>query len=323
MVAAVGLLTAACGGPLAPFDVGVQEVANDIVLGAPEPPPLPPPLPIAPLAPRFEQFDAPTVFMPSAPRRGTPPTTVLPIACPTASPSSAARIQAINAQPAPPTPATYEYRVKGKITSTGATSGTVDLPIVSTRTVGNFLPFAAGAFTYDISTQLGDVSTITTYRVIPEAPVAPVQDLQAGSQPGAIYIDRIVTNDRRNPKVRPTFDPNPDLKLLEFRALNGTNYRSSGTDGTTTMSFNATIGVNTRVDACGTLLDAIPVEVTQGVLAGPDGVAANFTATYVFAPQYGGLVVMDKLTMQTASSTGGVATTEMTSTINREPELPR
>jgi hypothetical protein len=79
------------------------------------------------------------------------------------------------------------------------------------------------------------------------------------------------------------------------------------------MSFKATIGGGEHINACGTALDSVTVELTNGVLAwdrqNPDGTTqrevATFTAKYAFALQFGGVLIASTLDRATQSSLDG------------------
>src|SRR5438105_1531225 len=101
------LLTAGCAGPKQDLDVGVSEVASDIVLGAPGKVPAPALAPV-PLPPNGLPVALPptVVGLPQPPPLPEPVPFVPPVTCPSAPPLSVPKLVAPNDVTLPPAAAT-------------------------------------------------------------------------------------------------------------------------------------------------------------------------------------------------------------------------
>lgn len=300
---AVALLVAAstlagCAGPREDVDVGIREFPSDVLLGEPDAPVVAP----APVPPTAVVLtgpflgDVPTAggggptTSVSRPRTSTPggsTSTTTPRAaarCPAADPLAAPAAVADNRSTTPPVAATYTFRNDGTFDVSGPNARKGVFPSSSTRSVRNVRTVANG-FTYEVAAELAGTTTTTRYQVIPTSDVPG----EAG-----LYIAAVRTE--APGATTSSFSPPLPLKLLEFPAIPGISYTSAGTDPATatSMSFTATIGNKVRVDACGTPLDAIKVDLTSGRVDGP-GTNVEFTATYAIATQFGGLSVQDTI----------------------------
>jgi hypothetical protein len=134
------------------------------------------------------------------------------------------------------------------------------------------------------------------------------------AQPG-LYITRLAASDS---SLRV---PDPGIKLVDFPVQTGTSFSSAATDGVTTMTYTSTVNtVPARVDACGVLLDVYQVDLAGEIskqttnTADQGYVRATFKASYGVAPQFGGLVVWEKVDIASAN----VSRTEE-ATVNQEP----
>lgn len=341
-VAAVVLcLTAACAGPQEPLEVGVSEVASDIVLGAPPARSTPVPLP-----PNALPLPPPTGFeaLPPPPPLPERPPVVAPVACPTADPLSVPELIAPGAVTLPPAPATYTYRNDGTYEVSGANAVKGRFPSSGTRTVRAVADDGAGGFTYQVRAVLGSTATTTSYLLTP-------------GDAGGVWIEKVQTQeydaktDPRDPKAVPTsettFTPTPALQLLSFPMVTGQSVTTRSVDPATgqVVALRSTVDVKTRTDVCGTLIDtqvvkvdgeigtcSLPAEPPSEVPPVPEptaqpcdlgsvtlqGTSETFRATYHVATQYGGLVVEDVVDVFTEMSGGNVARTNH-ATLNRVP----
>jgi hypothetical protein len=281
-VVALGLaMTAsACGGPQRPFELGVKEIPSDLLLGRQTKPPLPLPAQLPPMTFFFSDVAGPTPPPPELPPPLPEPTPV-PDPCPEANPLDPVRLETQIDAPRPPTPATYAYRTSGTVIGNSLRT----LGPTSTHDVANIVPLAPGEFTFDVGVQEGDRRTVTTYHVVPRTSLV---------VPPGLYIARVDSGD-----IVP-FQPKPELMLLPFPALPGAAYNAAGTDGLTTVRYDGRVVDTERIDACGTNIDAIHVEITNGVATtgrAQDGEqrTETFSASYAVATQYGGLPVREHL----------------------------
>lgn len=309
---ALVLTAAACGGPKAGVEVGVKEINTDVLIGPQRPRVVPAPPAASPPRPSgFPGFVQPPVTV-------LPPPPTPPPSCPQASPIAPIEQALTAVATVPPPEASYAYRNTGTW-SVGDRHGAY--PAVSTRSIMNVRnPAQGGGFAFDVSIpDPSGTTTTTTYRVYPSqtGPVDPT--------PG-IYIEQVVS--RAGETVTDTFTPVPAVLLMQFPAEAGKTWSSRGVDPTTqtVMQFNARIVARSIVDACGTRLAAWTVDVTEGIIRSPTA-DLTFAATLSIAPQYGGLVVADKVVQQgtiSDSVTGGSLDTfaENRARITRAPRHP-
>ncbi|MGH2813124.1 MAG: hypothetical protein ACRDI1_10500, partial [Actinomycetota bacterium] len=134
------------------------------------------------------------------------------------------------------------------------------------------------------------------------------------------------------------FTPQPPIQLMRFPASPGAQWDSFGTDplSRTTMRFHARIGIEgpddddededpeliskARIDACGVVLDAWFVEVTQGEILGPQ-TDLDFQSVYAIATQFGTFPIMEQIEI-TGTNRGTQTTTKNVATISEEPVFP-
>jgi len=346
VIAVTAVMVAACAGPRVPLQVGVQDFASNVQFGAPNiltPAPLPP---VAMAIPPPSLSPLPVAAPAVGPGPTTPPepTTLAPVVgpCPAASPFAVAALSSVNDIPAPPAPATYVYRDTGTYQTSGANPEKGTYPTVQTRTVSASTKTVEGGFSFNVTTTLGDTVTTTGYTYMP--PTAASQT-QAGALPIAgLYITKVST--QVGTQAASTFSPlTPGLLLLEMPAEAGDTWNSVGVDPTTatTMLFTGTQGADKLINACGQVLDAIPVHINGEIEISEDvagvvptsivtginpggkeiGLDTNttFTADYDIVDQYGGLSVMDDV--DTTGTEQGVGVNRvLTSTIDVVPKAP-
>lgn len=316
--AVIVFLMAACGGPRTPLEVGVREFPTDVLFGRRETPPPPPPASnpnpgfpvlVSPVTPGISPLPSP---------RSTPASE-----CEEAHPFTAPRHVAGTRSDKAPIVATYPFRNEGFSEQTRDGEKIVtNYPPESSRRITDVETESDGSFTYHVTDDLSGAGTRTRYQVVPESPLAD----QAG-----VFITRIESG-------VDFFTPQPKLKILQFPVENGFQWDAAGTDpfSQTTMSFHARIGrevpdgpddgdepdlvPKVRVDACGEVLDAWYVDITQGQVISPQTNFA-FITSYAIGTQFGGLIVMEHT--EASGTEGSVQfANNRTATISSEPALP-
>jgi hypothetical protein len=326
LLVALMALASACAGPRRPLEVGVREFPTNVLFGSRETPPPPPPA--ANPNPGFP------VLVPPPP---IPPVTVGPsprpapspqAACPQAHPFTAPQYIAGNRSESPPVATTYPFRNDGVFENVeGGQTTTGTFPLSSTRTIHDVEEDPEGSFTFSITEFLGSRANTIRYEVVPESPL---------SDQTGVFITQIITDTQSGGSE--AFTPQPSLKLLQFPAENGAQWDSVGTDPLrqTTMRFHARIGreipdgddaddvpdlvPKIRVDACGTVIDAWYVDITDGQVIGPQ-TSLTFRSFYAVATQFGGFPVMEHIEL--SGNDRGVQTeSRNTATISEEPVFP-
>lgn len=332
----LALVASACSGPSEPLAVGMREVASEVVLGAqtdraPRPVPVderedraPVTLPVVPGPARPPSTDTP----PPPPQR-EPPTTPRPSPpppppadpCPAFDPLQPPRDEAFHDRGTAPAERAYPYRVEGEISVSGADPGSQTLETEATRRVEDVVVEDNGDLSFVTVTELEGRTTRTGYEVVNEEladPTGGAVDATGAEQvPTGVYLAFVETTGGTGAEL--SFHPAAPMKLLEFPAFTGSSYRSAGTDPASgvSMSFQATIGEKTLVNACGEPVQAITVELTEGRLDGPM-VNLDFTATYDLATQYGGLPVRETVTSSGREGLDTVSRT-VSATVNVVP----
>jgi len=314
----ITFLMTSCGGPRTPLEVGVREFPTDVLFGRRDtPPPLPPssnPNPGFPvlLSPVSEGI-APLPSPPSAPAS----------ACAEAHPFTAPRHIAGTAADMAPIAATYPFRNEGISERTQDGNKTVSTyPPESSRRITDVQTFSDESFTFRVVDDLSGAGTATSFEVVPQSPLAD----QAG-----IFITQIES-------PVDLFTPRPKLKIMQFPVENGFQWDAVGTDPFSgiTMRFHGRIGQEVpdgpddgdepdlepkvRVDACGEVIHAWYVDITQGQVIGPQ-TNLSFISSYAIATQFGGLIVREH-TEVTGNEGSVQVANKRTATISREPALP-
>ena len=314
----------ACSGPTPRLAVGVREVPSDVILGEQGQPDIVVAVPVPPTAFDFSRaagldlarLVSPAGLTPSNSDGPQTPTTLRttttpPDSCPTADPLSAPRREATSRITAPPRAGTVTFRNAGTFKVTGASPREGAFNVDARRTVQNVRMTATGSYVYDVVAALAGTTTTSTYQVMPEQPGS------VGSTPG-LYLVAVRTK-RADGSAAAGFQPPLALKLVDIPIVPGTSFTTAGTDPTSgvTMKYTSTAGSKTRVDACGTLLDAITLDLTDGRVDGPD-MNIDFTARYAIATQFGGLSIRDNVTQQGLQALDSVFF-QNTAIINEEP----
>jgi hypothetical protein len=311
-LAAVALLAASCVDQAKP-GVQVKALQADLVFGvkplAKAVPPAnlgiaaPPPLPMPPLAPIMPDLSFPSYLAP------------LPTAqaCPKAGISSFPKEAAALNVAADRRPAVGSYRWTRSGTRQGPDTLGLTLPVggFEQRLVRNVVKTSATQFSFetvqtDIATretvittwQVKTNGTTTTGTVSPPSP-APVPP-SAGDPERGVVIKKIVRTDAKG-AVTNTFAPQLGLLVLPLPARIGENFTSSAVDPLTfqTLQFQGTVQAPARLDACGEIVEAWPVQGTE-TFTGTTTTTANYTA--FIAPQMGGMLVGE--TVDQTAATG-------------------
>jgi hypothetical protein len=323
------IVLAACGGPEEPIAVGLKEFGTRVVLGEPDTDPIALPLPP----------DA--VVVPSPGLGGLPiatddlgplPTTTIARAvdCPKAPLGAAPADEARTEVVAPPVEAGYAFRNDGEYSTSGATTISGRFPEQSTRRVHDVLRQDDGSFDFAVTSTVAESVTTTTYRVVPR-----------GSSGAGLHVSRV----QHSAGGRMSdFRPQPPLLLLPFPAVPGARWQTSGVDAVnhTAMAYSGTVRPNSRVDACGTMLDAIevvidgsvtdctvqtpvpgpttslPTECSGAAVASSGTGSHRFQATYAIGTQFGGLILSDAVDA-TVVEPGTTTNQRNTATISARP----
>ena len=313
----------------------MREFPSDIVLGGnDEPGDL-----LAPVPPN--SLALPSLMPGGLPRDEAPGPTVAPVACPEADVFAVPGELARSNVTVPPVEATYEYRNEGTFEIGGANTMRGSFPDKATRQVTN-VDRGALEFTFDVVATLGQTVTTASYHVVP---------VETGSQFPGIFLTKMTTKD--GGAAPSTFDPTPDLEFLRFPVEPGTSWQSTGVDSTTLqgVAFGAVVESRVRLDACGSILDAFRVRVNgnfvqcvafpseaQGTPAGnsacpgidlgargvapASGAREQFSGTYLWGTQYGGLVLSDTVDIITDLPSGVTVARKNTASITTTPKTP-
>ena len=317
LLVVAGALTAGCGGPDRPLEVGVKEVPSNVILGdlsSPSPAPvvqvpggrepvfaLPPPpsvitLPPPPLARPQDRPPAPRVPQPTAP------------SCPRANPLEAPAAEAPSEITARPAKAAYLFRNTGTFEQSGADAQSGSFPKLSLRTVsGAFENPNGSGFAFDVTETLGNITTTTRYFVTTSQP------LPTDPEPG-LYLDSVTSSSGTD------FRPTPSLKLASLPLVRGATHEARGIDPrtATAMSFLSTVTGKARVDACGVPLDSFTLELTEGQVISPEQ-NLEFESTYAIGTQFGGLILRESTSVAGTIEGAGISRS-LTSTTNQVPK---
>jgi hypothetical protein len=338
LLAALPCALTACSGPTKPINIGVHSLATSFHYGVVQAGVAGPAVPGAAPAPPLGPFaPIPSVGYPAVPELplASPVVVPAPPACPDARPAAIVQRPTANVITKPPAAAKYTFRDVGTFQDSASHRGAY--PATQTREVKDSAAESNGDMSFTVITVLGDQTSKISYHYV--AP-GPASRSAAGAEPIAgLYMTGDVKE--QGGKVKSSFHPQgPGLLLLETPALAQSTWQSTATDATTgtTVFVTGTIGAKKLVNACGEVIETVPVHidgrvkiyqpglVPGGADPGPDAGGQNvspsgavtFTADYYFAPQYGGLIVQDKV-----ETTGSLGTnslkTSLLSTINSLP----
>ena len=281
LVLVVALTGGACGSaPRAPL--GIKEVPRDVVYGDRTKPTVPPPPLGANPAPAFPGFLLPPVVEAVQPPTRPAPAAACPEDDPLATPAEAT--PTIGGQPLP---GGYPFRQQAKQVLGNQTTV---LPYSSVHRVDNLAPGPGGVVGFDVGIAEAGVTTTTTFQI-----------RRSGVEDG-LYIAQIRSDGSGGTSA---FTPSAAVKMLPTPTVRGMRWSSVGTDplGGITMVINGYVTGKTRVNACGTPVDAWQVEVGTDPQTGqpsrivkPSG-DVTITGTYAVATHLGGLIVAEDLTL--------------------------
>lgn len=329
----LAIVLSACAGPRDPLEVGIKEVPTDVILGA-QIALAPPPGPALNPNPGFPSFIGPS---PPENNRLLPapsPSPIPIVPCPSAHPFDAPKMEATNRATKPPVTARYPFRNKGTFDYMGPRPAKGSFPEQSFRSIlGSSVDPSTGTYSFSVAEDVAGTITTTTYFVQPESAVP---------NDAGIYITAISRRLRDGSTDR--FAPTPGIKILQFPAVGGLAWDSSGTDPLTgtSMVIHGRVGIDipdgpdpdtlpdnqakARIDACGVPIDAWYVVVTgppsqpAGRIVGPNQ-NLNLLATYAIATQFGGFSVYDKTEITGMDGANTVAIRNE-ATVSSEPKAP-
>jgi hypothetical protein len=324
----------ACAGPKAPLDVGTQAAPLDLVLGEHEA------VVEAPVGPFT--LELPREVAPFRPISATPLPTTPPEPCPDFDPLSPVSAAGVTVT-GPPQAASYTYRA-----STTDTVGAMTSKFKGDSTwkvaVGA-VDAATGAFDFTTEVSIGDLKTSRVFRVQPQPRVKPSGVPPSGDPSDPATLDpNYQVIDGYNitagpaglptlPRALPnlgradlagiqlvsqttgdaTFTPTAPIPLV-YLPTGGTSFTGVGNDGVTTMKFNSSVPKTTYINACGKKIEAIQVDLTDGVIGGRtdkgEPYELAFTEHLYFGLQYGGLPVKDEGSVTGVRLPGGAPTTD-------------
>jgi hypothetical protein len=314
-------------GPKIPLDATLHQSDTNIQLGGRKPAP-PTPAPLVPALNPVPNFPSLAVPMPPQVAIALPSALPsLPVQCPTAD------ARTVPAEPAPPTattpPAalTYAFRYSGTDTVTDKSSGkqtVTTLPPTGVRRVANVSPPASGgSYTFDVQELYNQYEVSVTYLVRPNGPAS---SLIAGDQQGAGLYLQEVQRKQLGTTSSDDFRPQPQVLLMPFPAQAGTQFQGGGTSPLDQSAMvippqGGTVKGEARVDACGTMLDAIEADVKGQWVQAPSNATKQFELDFSLGTQFGGLVLSDHyIESGTDDKTGNAYVLDVTSTISSAPQ---
>jgi hypothetical protein len=206
----------------------------------------------------------------------------------------------------------YPYR---QTRQDGAGAKPVPVPGGQMRLVTNVRKDTAGDVAWDVVIASADGTTVTTsYAVVKST---------GNNGADGLYMTRVSAVVPGDPTPK-TFTPVDGLRVFPMPADAGVTWRSAAADPLTgrTESLSGLIQERRRIDACGTVVEGWAA-VVDIVIVGPDdkGVPTQteLLATFIVAPQLGGLIVGD--TVETKTATQDVIIDSVINTV--APRLPK
>ena len=308
LLALLALVSTACVSQGDP-KVAVTKVEANLVFGVkePEPPAKPANTDVeGPLSDEaFEEQELGDItFDPDPPLGGlTPPPQPLG-ECPTAPPTAVAQAAADVNITGKPGVGLYRWQRDGtqKPAGSGPNVPGTKIDTFERRIVRNFKQESPTVHTYE--TVQPDISgknvVITTFRVRTDAlnrdstgAGLPVAGPRLGEPDRGVAITRIETLDAQGNTVS-EFNPSTPVLILPLPVSTNEEYQSVGVDPRNgqTLVHRAHVLARERVDACGEVVDGWAVEAEQ-TSSEPD--APVVTYRYLVAPQYGGVIISEKL----------------------------
>lgn len=281
---ALAVMSSACG-PKPGLEVGVKDYPTSIIFGGKKKPAPLPPLPAIVPSPYFPSFIEPPAPLPVY----VPPPLPLPPPPACKLPNLDAEVPAVPAAAADgPKDGASTYTVAGF-----TREGTVEkpLPAKQVRAVKRGAADAV-SITWDVATTTDTGTYTVTYALL-----HPLSD----SSLDGLYIRRVVTTDKTGAVVE-AFDPTGEgLRIFAQPAANGTSWNSGAADPLrgTSMRLTGMVKDKERLNICGTIVEAwssvVSIDVDKVDPQTGDSVTSHIDATYTVAPQYGGLIIADKV----------------------------
>lgn len=324
---ALGLASSACVKPDAPT-VGMSKVEASLVFGVTDiPQPIPTPVEqavtqvaavFAPVEPASEQAapEEPSFEFakPPIPRFAPQLPTTRREECPEAAITAAPEISPQPRISADPRLGTSRWRLQTTATvknADGTPEERTSPEISSPRSIRDFKRESADVFTFQELTPLGDQLRISTYRVDnnaitrnPSDGVGIVATPGVGEpERGIVLVKEEIVEQRTGQAIRSFTPTGAGLLMLPIPVVAGERFTSTAVDARTgeTRTHEATVLERQRVDACGDLVDGWGVSYRRRQSTGAVGTATavapnavvNFTS--VFATQYGGVPILERL----------------------------
>jgi hypothetical protein len=293
----LGMALSACG-PHTDSSIAMRATALDLEFARPDlAVPVPPNVVVRllPAPPATLQH----IINPSFPTPPPPPPLPTPVGCPPdTAPGTPGKPLAPSTLGAPP-PGYYTFATKGTGTvSSGSDQTTAALPPSTIVAVSDSQQVPPSS-TIDVEGGTPPSGKETQYTVTTELSAKVKQvDTLAVSATSINLVKRQLTNAERS------FDfiPTPQVRLMVFGAV-GSTWSSRGTDSNTsaTLDYSGSIDAVTEVKACGVVTKAYKVTYSSTLTnnAGYEiirtGTDSAHPASFVIAPQLGGLVLSEKV----------------------------
>lgn len=310
LLALLALVSTACVSEGDP-KVAVTKVEANLVFGVKEPEPPAKPAntdvegPLSDEAFEEQELDDFGDFGGGNPLDGlnTPPPQPLG-ECPPAPPTAVAEAAADVNVTGKPTQGLYRWQRDGtqKPAGSGPDVAGTKIDTFERRIIRNFKQESPTVHTYE--TVQPDISgknvVVTTFRVRTDAlnrdstgAGLPIAGPRLGEPDRGVTITRIETIDAQG-NTTSEFNPSTPVLILPLPVSTNEEYQSVGVDPTSgqTLVHRAHVLARERVDACGEVVDGWAVEAEQ---TSSDPEAPVVTYRYLVAPQYGGVIISEKL----------------------------
>lgn len=288
VVLVMALVVAGCGGPKPKLSFGGKAVPVNVSFGKPGPddPRSQVPIELAPVPSGFGVVPVPvgrqTTFVtePPPPPAG-PPKALCRIADPT-DPNDLPKTEAGRDFAGPPKNGVLPFRVDGSYAEDGEDGDKIEYRGVLTRVVSDARTEPDGSIRFTVGTVGGAVNTTATY-----------VSTQANDRiPGAFALESLEAN-AADIEGRPSFKAAKPLTQMQMRPTPGLAFNDASTDPLTGSAYTVSGKVigKSRVDACGQLVEAWQVTLTQRFVTPLQRVDSE--VNYWVATQYGGLIVKE------------------------------
>lgn len=310
VVLALALVAGGCGGPQPKLTFGGKAVPVNVSFGKPgeDDPRSNQPFVLAPVLggvgviPVAEERPTTKITQP-APPPPPPPLVFCPQADPT-DPADLPKAEAGRDFAGAPKLGLLPTRIEGKYTVNDKVEQfkeTIQRFVFSSNTEAN------GTIRFGVFTQARGVSATSSY----------VSTQAADRVPGSFGLDSIQT-EGRGIDGRPSFRSPKPLTLMQMRPTPGLTWTDATTDPLSGAAFTVSGKVigKSRIDACGQLVDAWQVALTQTVVTPLQRIDSEIT--YWVATQYGGLIVQESVSWRGTAGTDTVSG-DYVATVNKDP----